>query len=408
MKYLTHRLSNGIRLIHRHEQTHVAHCGIMVNTGSRDEAPEEHGMAHFLEHIMFKGTRRRKAFHILSHMEHVGGEINAFTGKEDTCIYASFLYPYFERWFDVASDILFNSVFPEKELNKEKEIILDEINAYLDNPAEQIYDDFDRIIFNNHALGRTILGTPERIRSFNREMAEQFIRHNYATEEMVICSVGRIPFDELIRLSEKYFGNQPQSKRPGIRIMFQGYKPESQKIQRNNHQVHCMLGNKADGLFSKRRTALSLLNNILGGPGLNSRLNMSVREKHGFCYTIESNYQPFSDSGLVSIYFGTDTEYTDKTISLIQKELNLLRNKKLGSLQIRRAKNQLIGQLAISFESNLHEMLYNGKKYLLFNKTDTLEEIGMRIEAVSAEDLIDLANEVYDRNSLSMLMYQPG
>ncbi len=408
MKYLTHKLTNGIRLIHRPEQTHVAHCGIMINTGSRDETPEEHGMAHFLEHIMFKGTHRRKAFHILSHMEHVGGEINAFTGKEDTCIYASFLYPYYQRWFDVASDILFYSVFPERELNKEKEIVLDEINAYLDSPAEQIYDDFDRIIFNDHPLGRTILGTPERIRSFNREMAEHFMRSNYATEEMVICSVGRITFNDLIQLAEKYFGSHARTTKPFSRQTFQGYKPESSHVVRSNHQVHCILGNEADGLFSPRKTTLSLLNNILGGPGLNSRLNMSVREKHGFCYTIESNYQPYTDTGLVGIYFGTDPEYTDKTITLIHKELSLLRNKKLGTLQIRRAKNQLIGQLAISFESNLHEMLFNVKNHLLFNKTDTLEEISRRIETVTAENLIELANEVFDRNSMSMLMFQPG
>lgn len=407
MKYLTHRLSNGIRLIHRPESTHVAHCGIMVDAGSRDENPEEHGIAHFIEHVIFKGTTKRKAFHILSHMENVGGEINAFTGKEDTCIYASFLYPYYERWFDVASDILFHSVFPEKELNKEKEIILDEINACLDSPSEQIFDDFDQIIFNGHPLGRGILGTPERIKTFNREMVQSFMKRNYTTEQMVICSVGRIAFDQLIHLAEKFFGSQPQSNRPHTRQVFQAYNPESKKVVRTNHQTHCIIGNQADGLFSSRKTALSLLINILGGPGLNSRLNMSVREKHGFCYNIESNFQPYSDSGMVNIYFGTDPEYTNKTISLIHKELSILQNKKLGSLQIKRSKNQLIGQLAIAFESNLHDVLFNGKNFLLFDKTDTLEEIGKRIEAVTADDLIDIANDVFNRNSMSMLTYKP-
>ncbi len=407
MKYLTHRLSNGIRLIHRPESAHVAHCGIMVDAGSRDENPEEHGIAHFIEHVIFKGTTRRKAFHILSHMENVGGEINAFTGKEDTCIYASFLYPYYERWFDVASDILFHSVFPEKELNKEKEIIMDEINTYLDSPSEQIFDDFDQIIFNSHPLGRGILGTPERIKTFNREMVQNFMKRNYTTEQMVICSVGRIAFDQLIHLAEKFFGSQPQSNRPHNRQGFQTYNPESKQVVRTNHQTHCILGNQADGLFSSRKTALSLLINILGGPGLNSRLNMSVREKHGFCYNIESNFQPYFDSGMVNIYFGTDPEYTNKTISLIHKELSILRNKKLGSLQIKRSKNQLIGQLAIAFESNLHDILFNGKNFLLFNKTDTLEDIEKRIEAVTAEDLIDIANDVFDKNSMIMLTYKP-
>lgn len=408
MKYLKHRLSNGIRLIHRPDSTQVAHCGIMIDAGSRDELPEEHGIAHFLEHVIFKGTQKRKAFHILSHMEHVGGEINAFTGKEDTCIYASFLYPYYERWLDVASDILFHSVFPERELNKEKEIIMDEINSYLDSPAEQIHDDFDQIIFNSHALGRTILGTPEKIKTFNREMAQHFMQRNYTTEQMVICSVGQIAFDQLIRLAEKYFGDHLYTSRPHNRQGFQNYQPEFKHVVRRNHQTHCVLGNKADGLFSTRRTALSLLNNILGGPGLNSRLNMSLREKHGFCYTIESNYQPYTDSGLVSIYFGTDPEYTDRTLSLIHRELKTLRNKKLGNLQIKRAKTQFIGQLAISFESNLYEMLFNGKNHLLFNQTHTLEEISKRIEAVSTSDLLELANEFFDQQSMSMLIYQPN
>ncbi len=408
MSYLTHRLSNGIRLIHKPESTHVAHCGIMVDAGSRDESPEEHGIAHFIEHVIFKGTTKRKAFHILSHMENVGGEINAFTGKEDTCVFASFLYPYYERWFDVASDILFHSVFPEKELNKEKEIIMDEINAYLDSPSEQIFDDFDQIIFNSHPLGRGILGTPERIKTFNREMVQNFMKRNYTTEQMVICSVGRIAFDQLVRLAEKFFGSQPQSNRQHNRQVFQTYNPESKQVVRTNHQTHCLLGNQADGLFSSRKTALSLLINILGGPGLNSRLNMSVREKHGFCYNIESNFQPYSDTGMVNIYFGTDPEYTNKTISLIHKELSVLRNKKLGSLQIKRSKNQLVGQLAIAFESNLHDVLFNGKNFLLFDKTDTLEEIQKRIEAVTAGDLLDIANDVFDKNSMSMLIYKPG
>ncbi len=408
MKYLTHRLSNGIRLIHRPESNHVAHCGIIINAGSRDETSEEHGIAHFIEHVIFKGTRKRKAFHILSHMENVGGEINAFTGKEDTCIYASFLYPYYARWFDVASDILFHSVFPERELKKEKEIIMDEINTYLDSPSEQIFDDFDQVIFNSHALGRSILGTPESIRSFTRDMVARFMHRNYATEEMVICSVGRIAFNDLIHLAEKFFGEQQQTAKLFNRQSFQAYQPMTQQVIRRNHQTHCMLGNKAEGLFSPRRTSLSLLNNILGGPGLNSRLNLSVREKHGFCYTIESNYQPYSDSGMVSIYFGTDPEYTDKTISLIHKELAILRNKKLGNLQIKRAKKQLIGQLAISFESNLNDMLFNGKNHLFFNKTLTVDEIALRIEAVTATELIELANQVFDRDSMSMLIYKPN
>lgn len=407
MMYQQHLLSNGIRIIHRHTDSQVAHCGLFINTGSRDEEAEEQGLAHFIEHVIFKGTRRRKAFQVMSHMENVGGEINAFTSKEDTCIYASFLHTHYDRWLDVASDIMFHSVFPEKEINKEKDIIIDEINSYLDSPAEQIFDDFDELIFNSHPLGRNILGKPQIIKAFNRESILRFMNRNYSTGEMLLCSVGCIDFKELIIKAEKYFGDASHTERMHARQAFSGYYPVNHVVNRQNHQAHCMLGNKADGLDSERKTALSLLNNMLGGPGLNSRLNMSVREKHGFCYIIESNYQPYTDAGLLSIYFGTDAGYIDKTMLLINKELTRLKENKLGSLQLKRAKMQLTGQVAISFESNLYEMLFNGKNFLNLNKTDTLDDISKRIEAVTAEEVIELANEVFADDMMSVLIYKP-
>ncbi len=405
--YQRHNLSNGIRIIHRPIDSQVAHCGVFINTGSRDEEAEEQGLAHFIEHVIFKGTRRRKAFQVLSHMENVGGEINAFTSKEDTCIYASFLHSHYDRWLDVASDIIFHSVFPEKEINKEKDIIIDEINSYLDSPAEQIFDDFDELIFNSHPLGRNILGTPGTIKAFNRNSIKRFMDRNHTTGEMLICSVGRIDFKELTHKVEKYFGEAPHSERLDTRQAFIGYTPIKQSICRQNHQAHCMLGNKADGLNSSRKTALSLLNNILGGPGMNSRLNMTIREKHGFCYNIESNYQPYTDAGVLNIYFGTDSAFLDKTMSLINKELTRLRDNKLGSLQLKRAKMQLTGQVAISFESNLYEMLFNGKNFLNLDKTDTLEDINKRIDAVTTEQIIELANEVFADDMMSVLIYKP-
>ena len=407
MMYQRHVLSNGIRIIHRHTDSQVAHCGLFINTGSRDEEAEEQGLAHFIEHVIFKGTRRRKAFQVLSHMENVGGEINAFTSKEDTCIYASFLHLHYDRWLDVASDIIFQSIFPDKEINKEKDIIIDEINSYLDSPSEQIFDDFDELIFNSHPLGRNILGTPATIKAFNRNSINRFMDRNHTTDEMLICSVGRIDFRELTHKVEKYFGEASHSESRHTRQAFTGYIPVKQSISRKNHQAHCMLGNEADGLNSSRKTALSLLNNILGGPGLNSRLNMSVREKHGFCYNIESNYQPYTDTGVLSIYFGTDSAYLDKTMSIINKELSRLKNNKLGSLQLKRAKMQLTGQVAISFESNLYEMLFNGKNYLNLHKTDTLEDINRRIDAVTTEQVIELANEVFADDMMSVLIYKP-
>ncbi len=406
MMYQRHVLSNGIRIIHRPTYSQVAHCGLFINTGSRDEETEEQGLAHFIEHVIFKGTRRRKAFQIMSHMENVGGEINAFTSKEDTCIYASFLHTHYDRWLDVASDIMFHSVFPEKEINKEKDIIIDEINSYLDSPAEQIFDDFDELIFNSHPLGRNILGKPDTITAFDRNSIMGFMDRNHTTGEMLICSVGRIDFKELINRVEKYFGEASHSEKLHTRQAFTEYIPVKQIINRQNHQAHCMLGNKADGLHSDRKTALSLLNNMLGGPGLNSRLNMSIREKHGFCYNIESNYQPYTDAGVLNIYFGTDAAYIDKTMSLINKELKRFKENKLGSLQLKRAKMQLTGQVAISFESNLYEMLFNGKNYLNLHKTDTLEDINRRIESVTAEQIIELANEIFDEAMMSVLIYK--
>ncbi len=407
MMYQHHRLPNGIRLIHRPTDSQVAHCALMINAGSRDENPEEQGLAHFIEHLLFKGTRRRKAFHIMSHMENVGGEINAFTSKEDTCIYGSFMHSYYRRWFDIVSDITFNAVFPEKEMRKEKDIIIDEINSYLDSPAEQIFDDFDELVFNSHPLGRNILGTPDSLRLFDGDSIRSFITRNYVSEEMLICSVGRIPFTDFIALAEEYFGDAPQVGRPANRQSFSDYRPGHKVVNRQNHQAHCMLGNQADGLNSQRKTSLSLINNMLGGPGLNARLNMSVREKHGLCYNIESIYQPYSDAGVISIYFGTDAAAIDKTLTLIHKELKLLREKKVGNLQLKRAKTQLIGQLAISFESNLNEMLFNGKNHLYFNRTDTPEDISRRIEAVNTSDLLEIANEVFDPATMSMLLYKP-
>jgi len=407
MIYQTHRLSNGIRIVHKETQSEVAHCGLYINAGSRDENPNEQGLAHFAEHVLFKGTQKRQAHHILSNMEHVGGEFNAFTTKEDTCLHASFLHQYYARWFDLVSDILFKSVFPAKELQKEIEIIIDEINSCKDNPGEQIFDDFDGVVFAGHSLGRNILGTPAHLRKFSKAHVERFILRTYASEEMVISSVGRIKFNNLIRLAQKYFGHVPSTIRQNTRNAFTGYTPSENIKKRHNHQAHCILGAPAYAASHPGKTALILLNNILGGPGLNSRLNLAVREKHGFCYTIESNYQPYSDTGIFSIYFGTGPDDVAKTLLLIYKELNRLMNEKLGTLQLARAKKQLSGQIAISLESNISEMLSIGKSLQLYDKVDSLEEIYRRIESVTANDLLETAREIFDPARLSMLTYKP-
>jgi predicted Zn-dependent peptidase len=407
MQYFHHVLPNGIRLVHKPVPTYVAHLGLTINAGSRDEEEHEQGLAHFIEHLIFKGTQKRKAYHILSHMENVGGEINAYTSKEDTCIYASFMNLHFARCMDLISDIVFHSVFPEREIKKEKDVVIDEINSYKDNPGEQIMDDFDGIIFKGHPLGTNILGTPKHLKKFSRENIFNFLKKNYVTHEMVISSVGNINFQKLIKLAERYFGDFQGSEKEIPRRQFDHYLPENKAIKRRNHQVHCVMGNVAYNVDHTRKTPMILLNNILGGPGLNSRLNMAVREKHGFCYNIESHYQPYSDTGIFNIYLGTDQFFLDKTLGLVEKELAFLRNKRLGKLQLKRAKQQLQGQVAISFESNLHEMLSIGKSLLMYNKIDTIEQINEKIEKITSSDLMEVANEVLDPSQMSMLVYKP-
>ncbi len=407
MQYFTHTLSNGIRLVHKPVDSMVAHCGITINAGSRDELPAEQGMAHFIEHLIFKGTSKRRAYHILSHMENVGGEINAYTGKEDTCIYASFMHIHYARCLDLISDIVFHSSFPEKEIQKEKDVVIDEINSYKDNPGEQIFDDFDGLIFKNHPLGSNILGTPRHLKKFRKEHIINFLQKNYVTHEMVISSVGKIDFKKLIKLAERYFGHLPPSVKKNPRESLNGYDAETKLVKRRNHQVHCVMGSRAYSADNDKKTALVLLNNILGGPGLNSRLNMAVREKHGLCYNIESHYQPYTDTGLFSIYLGTDHGFIDKAVALVLRELERLREKRLGSLQLKRAKLQLQGQVAISFESNLNEMLSLGKSIILYNKIDTLEQINQKIEKVNAFELLEVASEIMNPARLSMLMFKP-
>jgi predicted Zn-dependent peptidase len=406
MIFETHTLSNGIRLIHRPVNANVAHCGIILNTGSRDEQEDEWGIAHFIEHVVFKGTTKRKAYHILSRMEDVGGELNAYTTKEETCIYTTFLDKDYKRALELISDITFNSVFPEKELEKEKEVILDEINSYKDSPSELIFDDFEELLFKKDPIGRNILGTPKHIKAFKRDDILKFIANNYHTDQMVISSVGNIPFKKLVKMVEKYFGEIPENIRTEKRQKPNFYKPRTQTLIKNTYQRHCVLGNVAYDLNDDKRIPLSLLTNILGGPGMNSRLNLSLREKHGLAYNIESNYTPYVDTGVFSIYFGTDKGYLDKCLSLIDKEMNLLCTKKLGVGQLKRAKNQMIGQIAISSENNENLMLNVGKSYLLYNRVDSLEEIYQKVESITAEQLIEVANEILDKDRLTTLMYK--
>ncbi|PKQ60832.1 peptidase M16 [Labilibaculum filiforme] len=406
MIFETHTLSNGIRLIHHAVNANVAHCGIILNTGSRDEKEEEWGIAHYIEHVVFKGTTKRKAYHILSRMEDVGGELNAYTTKEETCVYTTFLDKDYKRALELISDITFNSVFPEKELEKEKEVILDEINSYKDSPSELIFDDFEELIFKDDPIGRNILGTPKHIKKFKRNDILNFIKNNYHTDQIVISSVGNIKFNKLVKMVEKFFGSIPESIRTTERKKPNSYEARTQTMIKKTYQRHCVMGNIAYDLNDEKRIPLSLLTNILGGPGMNSRLNLSLRERHGLAYNIEANYTPYADTGVFSIYFGTDKGNLDKCLSLINKEMELLCTKKLGPGQLTRAKNQMIGQIAISSENNENLMLSIGKSFLLYNRIDSLEELYQKVESITAEELLEVANEILNKDLLSTLMYK--
>ncbi|MDD2569514.1 MAG: pitrilysin family protein [Bacteroidales bacterium] len=406
MEYFTHNLSNGMRLVHLPSDTTVSYFGLLVNTGSRDESDEEHGIAHFIEHVIFKGTKHRKAYHILSRLDDVGGEINAYTTKEETAFYAGFLNHHYDRAMELISDIVFNSVFPFNELEREREVIADEINSYNDNPSDLIFDDYEELIFAGHPISRNILGTPSTIDTFDQAAIRRFMARTYNTEEMVLCSVGKIPLAQLIKLADKYFSWVETNNRRFIRKPFQNYNATTRVIDKGTHQAHCIIGNLAYNALDHKRMNLVLLNNLLGGQGLNSRLNLSLREKHGYAYNVESSFTPYVDTGVLTIYFGTDHEKLAKSIKLVNKELDLLRTRKLGILQLRRAKNQIMGQIAMSADNKENLLFTLGKSILLFNKFDSMETVNRRIEAITAEELLETSNEVFDPSMLSTLIFQ--
>ena len=403
--FLTYTLPNGIRLIHKPTDSPVAHMGIIINTGSRDEELYEHGLAHFIEHSIFKGTKKRKAFHILSRIEDVGGELNAYTTKEETTLFSTFLSEFYERTAELLSDILFNSSYPEKELEREKEVIIEEINSFKDSPSDLIFDEFEELLFDGHPIARNILGTKENIITFNRNSIIQFIDKNYHTDQIVISSVGKISFKELIRITEKYFGLTETKNRSNVRQRFDKYIPQNKIIEKNTFQSHCILGSIACDVLDPKRTTMVLLNNILGGQAMNSRLNMALRERKGMAYNIESGYTAYTDTGLFNVYFGTDHGNLEKAVDLVIKEFRLIREKKMGVVQLSKAQKQLMGQIAISTENHEDLMLSIGKSLLLFNKVEPVESVFRKIEAISQSDILEMANEILNSDRMSRIVY---
>jgi predicted Zn-dependent peptidase len=406
MQYCSSILPNGLRIIYLPSDSNVSYCGFAVNVGTRDETSIQYGLAHFVEHMLFKGTKKRKAWHILNRMENVGGELDAYTSKEETLIYTVSLSENVERAIDLLADLVFNSQFPAPELKKEREVIIDEINSYLDTPSELIFDEFENLLFDENELGHNILGDEKSLETFTQETCKSFTEQFYIPNNMVFFFYGNTPFKKILRLANKYISTENQSVTIISRKTPLFNSPKQIKIDKNLHQTHVVIGGKTYSAFDERRTGLHLLNNILGGPGMNSRLNMSLREKHGLVYSVESGLTSYTDTGLFTIYFGCDRESENHCLNLTYKELKQLRDNKLSTSQFASAIKQWKGQLGIMSEQRESLALKLGKSFLRFNKYDDLTEVYRKIDALTANQLLEIANEIYNENRLFTLIYQ--
>lgn len=408
MEYQLFSLKNGFRVLHKsNNNSQIVHACVVINCGSRDEDPTKQGLAHFIEHMLFKGTKKKSLYQILNRMEVVGGELNAYTSKEQTCIHASFLKEHLPRAIELFHDLLFNSTFPEIELKKEKQVIMDEIDSYLDLPEEAIQDDFEEIIFKNHPLGANILGTKKTVAKINRTDLLNFTKQHYCAEDIVLGVYGNINQQELLELSDLYFSKVKRKSTLKSRLKPSKYKAQQIAQPKNSIQSHSVIGTRALSIHHPDKTTMLLLSNYLGGPGMSSRLNMEIREKKGICYTIDANYTPMSDTGIFSIYMGTDAEKMEKCMSLVMKELKLLREKKLGSLTLNQAKKKFIGQISLAEENHLSVLIAFCKSILDHGKADTIEEIYHKIESVNASDILTLSNQIFDESNLSSLLFMP-
>ncbi len=405
MNYHTHTLSNGLRIIHAQNQSAVAYCGYAIDAGTRDEAENEQGMAHFVEHLIFKGTQKRHSWHILNRMEHVGGDLNAYTNKEETVVYSAFLVEHFPRAVELLTDIVFHSTYPQAEIDKEVEVIIDEIQSYEDTPSELIFDDFEELLFPNHPLGRNILGKPDLLRQFKSEDALRFTNRYYRPDNMVFFVQGNVDFKRVVRLLEKAVSDIPATVTQRERVKPELYIPQTKTLYRDTHQAHVMIGCRSYDTHDKKRTALYLLNNLLGGPGMNSRLNVALRERSGLVYNVEANLTSYTDTGLFSIYFGTDQEDVKRCIRLVHKELKQLREKPLSNGQLAIAQKQIIGQIGVAADNFENNALNMAKTYLHYNKYEEPQEVYKRILSLTPQNLWEVANEMFQEENLSTLIY---
>ena len=452
MKYNTYTLDNGLRIIHLPSDSKVVYCGYQINAGTRNEEPGEEGLAHFCEHVTFKGTERRKAWHILNCLESVGGDLNAYTNKEGTVYYSAILKEHIARAVDLLTDIVFHSVYPQAEIDKEVEVICDEIESYNDSPAELIYDEFENIIFKGSPLGHNILGTAEQVRSFKTEDALRFTRKLYRPDNAIFFAYGDIDFKKLVKLIRKALadddsgkvaenaansvGKLAEEKLPQISQMTQisgdensitteksvssvksvgpkNYPSVGEEIagqtivmQKNTHQAHVMIGTRAYDVNDDRRMPLYLLNNILGGPGMNAKLNLALREHNGLVYTVESTMVAYGDTGTWSIYFGCDEHDIKRCLRLVRKELDRMMEKPLSDSQLKAAKKQIKGQIGVACDNRENFALDFGKSFLHYGWEKNVDCLYEQVEAITSQQIQDVARELFDKDRLITLIFK--
>ncbi|MDM1296773.1 insulinase family protein [Sphingobacterium sp. N143] len=407
MEYEIIRLSNGIRVVFQYQNLPITHVCMVINAGSRDEKAGKFGVAHFIEHLLFKRTERRSTQQIINHLESVGGDLNAYTTKEYTCVHASILQPYLGRALDLFEDIFFHSTFPEVEMEKEKSVIVDEMASYLDSPEESIVDDFEDLVFRGSGLGHNILGLEEQLVALQKGDIQDFMKSNYNTHEMVIGITGNYRLKEVERLLYKVFGEVASNHAKRSRNDVKPIVEQHVEIAKPINQVHYMLGSLAYDYRDERKTGLLLLNNMLGGMGMGSILNLSIREKYGIAYTIESNYTIFSDTGLFSIYLGTDEEKVAKAKKLVFKELSNMCQQPLSDAKLKKAKQKFIGQIALTEENRMSMIISAAKNVMDYDRVVLLEEVIEKIQLLEPDHLLTIAQDVFDPRKMLSLSFIP-
>lgn len=403
-------LSSGVRLYCHRTERKIAHLAFLFDIGSRDELAREHGMAHYIEHCLFKGTRSRRPYHILARLEDVGGEINAFTTKENICLHGSFRPGYLGRAMELFADIAFATTYPSREIEKEKDVVADEIHSYLESPDELIFEQVEELVFARNPLGRTILGTEETLRRFTREDILAFLRRCFSPQRMLICFSGDVPPERVREEAEKYLARYPQIfSRPILALGRKTpaeYHPLRQEKEMDIHQCHAILAAPSFSATHEKNAAMALLTNVLGGAPMSARLNLSLRERYALAYSVEAFYTAYSDTGISGVYFATDEDTLERSLEITYRELRRLREEPLGTLQLHKAKRQLCGQLAIASENELSSLLSVGRSYLQTGRADTFEQACARVEAVTALQLQQTACEVFSPERLTTLLFK--